>query len=230
MIDRFNKVSNWVKTYVVFRREYQARVEVIERFIKVAEKCMEINNFNAMTEIISGLNSIPVNRLRQTWAVRHPFPLPFPSFFSSHFSLYLQSVSKKSMTSFQEMAALMAPEKNYSKFRKHLHTRDPPCIPYFGVYLTDLTFIDDGNKDLIPGTDLINFGKRRKTAAVISEIQQYQQLWFKFHEIPELTEYLTDLHVEEDEECYQRSLEIEPRQSTRTVRVLGFGFWVPRIP
>jgi len=110
------------------------------------------------------------------------------------------------------MAQLMSPEKSYSRFRKHLHTRDPPCVPYFGifflrlnsrrrvtigffstnhfhsigVYLTDLTFIEDGNKDYVLGTDLINFSKRRKVAAVITEIQQYQQLWFKFQEIPEL--------------------------------------------
>jgi len=32
---------------------------------------MEINNYNAMTEIISGLNSIPVNRLRLTWGVKY---------------------------------------------------------------------------------------------------------------------------------------------------------------
>jgi len=201
-------VSNWVKTFVVYRKEYQARVDIIERFIKIAERCMEINNFNAMTEIISGLNSIPVNRMRLTWA----------------------GVSKKSTTTFQEMAALMAPEKNYSKFRKHLHRIDPPCIPYFGVYLTDLTFIDDGNKDLIPGTDLINFGKRRKTAAVISEIQQYQNVWFKFHEVPELQEYLKDLHVEEDEDCYQRSLEIEPRVSTRPSMEAGSSGTLDRTP
>jgi len=150
MIDRFNEVSNWVKTFVVYKKDFQGRVELIEKFIKIAEKCMEINNYNAMMEIISGLNSIPVNRLRQTWAV----------------------VTKKLLQSFQDMAQLMAPEKSFSRFRKHLHTRDPPCIPYFGVYLTDLTFIEEGNKDIIPGTDLINFSKRRKIAGVIIEIQQ----------------------------------------------------------
>jgi len=42
-----------------------------------------------------------------------------------------------------------------------------------GVYLTDLVFIEEGNKDTVNG--LINFDKSRKIAFVIREIQQYQQ-------------------------------------------------------
>ncbi len=121
------------------------------------------------------------------------------------------------------MSNLMAHEKSFSAFRKHLHTRDPPCLPYFGVYLTDLTFIEEGNKDMIHGTDLINFSKRRRTAAVISEIQQYQQLRFNFVKTEEIQKFLLNLRIEEDEVCYQKSLEIEPRHGTRTV---SFSFFL----
>jgi son of sevenless-like protein len=40
------------------------------------------------------------------------------------------------------------------------------------MYLTDLTFLEEGNPDKIG--ELINFDKRRRVAAVIKEIQQYQ--------------------------------------------------------
>jgi len=39
------------------------------------------------------------------------------------------------------------------------------------MYLTDLTFIEDGNPNNIGG-GLINFFKRRQISAVIQEIQQ----------------------------------------------------------
>lgn len=44
--------------------------------------------------------------------------------------------------------------------REALHRCDPPCIPYLGMYLTDLSFIEEG----IPNfTDdgLLNFSKMR---------------------------------------------------------------------
>jgi len=41
-----------------------------------------------------------------------------------------------------------------------------------GVYLTDLTFIEDGNPEKIDG--LTNWGKKQMTAGVIREITLYQ--------------------------------------------------------
>ena len=51
-----------------------------------------------------------------------------------------------------------------------------PCIPYLGIFLSDLTFIEEGNPDSIvmEGVETINFVKRRKVADVIAKIQTYQ--------------------------------------------------------
>ncbi len=47
------------------------------------------------------------------------------------------------------------------------------CYKIRGVYLTDLTFIDENPNNL---EGLINFMKRKLIYNVISKIQQYQQL------------------------------------------------------
>jgi hypothetical protein len=42
----------------------------------------------------------------------------------------------------QEMNTATSSEKAYSNLRKEIRSVTPPCIPYLGMYLTDLTFIE----------------------------------------------------------------------------------------
>lgn len=128
----------------------------------------------------------------------------------------------------------MASTKNFGEYRETLHLANPPCIPFFGtsnsspltlyalyslaklqpgVYLTDLTFIEDGIPSLTP-SELINFNKRAKTAEVIRDIQQYQNVPYLLQPVPELQDYiLSNLQAAGDvHDMYDRSLEVEPRE------------------
>ena len=68
----------------------------------------------------------------------------------------------------------MSQDNNYKKYRTTLHSVSPPCLPYVGIYLTDLVFIEEGNGDTFNG--LINFTKRKLVASVIRDFTQYQQV------------------------------------------------------
>lgn len=83
-----------------------------------------------------------------------------------------------------------------------------------GVYLTDLTFIEDGIPSVIKKTNLINFAKRAKTAEVIRDIQQYQNVPYPLQPVPELQDYiLSNMQAAGDvHEMYDKSLAIEPRE------------------
>jgi son of sevenless-like protein len=83
-----------------------------------------------------------------------------------------------------------------------------------GVYLTDLTFIEDGIPSLIKKTNLINFAKRAKTAEVIRDIQQYQNVPYPLQPVPDLQDYiLTNMQSAGDvHEMYDMSLSVEPRE------------------
>jgi son of sevenless-like protein len=72
-----------------------------------------------------------------------------------------------------------------------------------GVYLTDLTFIEDGIPSLI-----------KKTAEVIRDIQQYQNVPYPLQPVPELQDYiLTNMQSAGDvHEMYEMSLSVEPRE------------------
>ncbi|EFA85873.1 Ras guanine nucleotide exchange factor [Heterostelium album PN500] len=160
-IRRFNAVSNWVATEIVRTEKLKERVSVVKRFIIIAQKCRDIGNFNGCMEILSGLQNASVYRLSKTWEKIESKPL-------------LKNI-------YDELLVLMAQKNNFKDYRAALHSVHPPCIPYLGVYLTDLTFIEDGTKNTLNNCDdIINFEKRRRISVVIREIKQYQQTPYHF--------------------------------------------------
>jgi son of sevenless-like protein len=61
---------------------------------------------------------------------------------------------------------------------------------------------------------MINFAKRAKTAEVIRDIQQYQNVGYSLQPVPELQDYiLTNMQAAGDvHEMYDKSLQVEPRE------------------
>lgn len=47
------------------------------------------------------------------------------------------------METFEQLKNLMSTDKNYLTYRNVVKLANPPCIPYLGVFLTDLVFIDE---------------------------------------------------------------------------------------
>ncbi|GES60085.1 cell division control protein Cdc25 [Aspergillus terreus] len=186
-----NQLTNWVAEMILNQSDVKKRVVVIKHFVNVADKCRALNNYSTLTSIISALGTAPIHRLGRTWG----------------------QVSGRTSAILEQMRRLMASTKNFGEYRETLHLANPPCIPFFGVYLTDLTFIEDGIPSLTP-SELINFNKRAKTAEVIRDIQQYQNVPYLLQPVPELQDYiLSNLQAAGDvHDMYDRSLEVEPRE------------------
>ncbi|KAJ6099191.1 hypothetical protein N7467_000726 [Penicillium canescens] len=186
-----NQLTNWVAEMILTQGDVKKRVVVIKHFVNVADKCRALNNYSTLTSIISALGTAPIHRLGRTWG----------------------QVSGRTSAILEQMRRLMASTKNFGEYRETLHLANPPCIPFFGVYLTDLTFIEDGIPSLTP-SELINFNKRAKTAEVIRDIQQYQNVPYLLQPVGELQDYiLSNLQGAGDvHDMYERSLEIEPRE------------------
>jgi son of sevenless-like protein len=119
----------------------------------------------------------------------------------------------KIVENFELLRKLMSSDGNYEAFRTALHSESPPSIPYLGMYLTDLTFIEDGNPDKL-ADGLINFAKRRRIATVILEIQQYQHTPYALQPVPAIINLLSGgLQGLDEKQAYNMSLIVEPRES-----------------
>merc|ERR1711899_683650 len=66
-VDWFNRLSYLIATSVCQKKKKKLRVRVIEFWIEVARECVNIGNFNSLMGIITGLNMVPVARLKKTW-------------------------------------------------------------------------------------------------------------------------------------------------------------------
>ncbi|PFH59751.1 hypothetical protein XA68_11932 [Ophiocordyceps unilateralis] len=198
-----NQMTNWVAEMILAQMDVKKRVVVIKHFVAVADKCRGLNNFSTLTSVISALGTAPIARLKRTW----------------------DQVPQRTQVTLETMRQLMASTRNFGEYREALHAANPPCIPFFGVYLTDLTFIEDGIPSIIKKTNLVNFAKRAKTAEVIRDIQQYQNVGYSLQPVPELQDYiLSNMQAAGDvHEMYDKSLQIEPREreDEKIVRVLA---------
>eukprot|EP00824_Muranothrix_gubernata_P007943 TRINITY_DN20163_c0_g1_i1.p1 TRINITY_DN20163_c0_g1~~TRINITY_DN20163_c0_g1_i1.p1 ORF type:complete len:655 (-),score=139.04 TRINITY_DN20163_c0_g1_i1:528-2492(-) len=188
LIEHFNKISRWVSTEIVFQPTLKERVWVLRKFIKIAWESMNAHNFNGVMEIVSGLHNAAVYRLRKTWEM-----LP---------SKYRQRLDK--------LNELTNSTTNYKRFRETIRAALPPSIPYLGLFLTDLTFVEEGNPNMLYG--LINIYKRSKIAEVIRDIQQYQQTPYNLVPLPVVEEQLRGLKPYDDDQLYELSLQREPRK------------------
>jgi hypothetical protein len=119
------------------------------------------------------------------------------------------------------MIQLMHSERAYSRYRAHILKQSPPIVPYLGVYLTDLTFVEDGNQNTIitkrTGRTLINWKKRKFVFDIIQKIQVYQDKpydIFPVYQIQKVIESTLKEEFSDDPTLYKISLLREPRNVT----------------
>uniref|UniRef100_A0A8C9Y5B3 Ras protein specific guanine nucleotide releasing factor 1 n=1 Tax=Sander lucioperca TaxID=283035 RepID=A0A8C9Y5B3_SANLU len=162
---------------------------VIEKWVAVADICRCLHNYNAVLEITSSLNRSSVFRLKKTWL----------------------KVSKQTKGLIDKLQKLVSSEGRFKNLREALKNCDPPCVPYLGMYLTDLAFIEEGTPNYTED-NLVNFSKMRMISHIIREIRQFQQTAYKIDLQPKVTQYLLDnSFVLDEESMYEASLRIEPK-------------------
>jgi len=195
MIHRFNVVSEWVAYMCVKPERARQRAKVMTRFIRIGEHLRSLQNFNTLMAIVAGLNNTAVYRLKYS----------------------REDVFTKYVNAFSEMEKLMSSHGSFKYLRDTLHKVNPPCIPYLGVYLTDLTFIEDGSAAEVRG-GLINWAKRKLIYNVILEIQQYQNKNYNFVPVMQISTMLESRNLPRvsEPELFKTSLLREPRGVDKT--------------
>ncbi|XP_048474024.1 ras-specific guanine nucleotide-releasing factor RalGPS1-like [Rhincodon typus] len=191
---RFNQVSFWVIQEILTKQSLKRRVEVVGHFIKIAKKLQGLHNLHGLMAVVSALQSTPVFRLSKTWAL----------------------LSRKDKAVFEKLQTLMSSDNNYKELRDYINClKETPCIPYLGIYLSDLTYIDAAfpqsteTLEKKHRCDLIN-----NVLRVIFDFQQFCE--YDLPTLPHVEKYLnSQRYIEElqgflEQDNYRLSLKIQP--------------------
>eukprot|EP01106_Pelomyxa_sp_JSP_P008453 TRINITY_DN2377_c0_g2_i5.p1 TRINITY_DN2377_c0_g2~~TRINITY_DN2377_c0_g2_i5.p1 ORF type:complete len:116 (-),score=20.75 TRINITY_DN2377_c0_g2_i5:138-485(-) len=110
----------------------------------------------------------------------------------------------------EKYSAITSPQASFAGYREALRLAVPPSIPYIGVNLGDLTFIEEGNPDTIEG-GLVNFAKFKMVATAIMELRQFQLQPYNLTRIEPIQQFISSIQVANEKECFDLSLIAEPR-------------------
>jgi len=148
--------------------------------------------FRSLMSIVGGLNHASVSRLKFT----------------------VEEMPNATQKLKKDLEALMSADNNFRDYRARLNSipNDIPVLPYLGVYLTDLTFVDE-NSDYVNG--FINYSKRILLYGIVSQVRQRQFKQYNIQPVQQIIDMLMQLQVYDDSSFFKKSLEMEPRGAPR---------------
>ncbi|XP_038192168.1 rap guanine nucleotide exchange factor 1 isoform X3 [Arvicola amphibius] len=185
--EHFNNMSYWVRSIIMLQEKAQDRERLLLKFIKIMKHLRKLNNFNSYLAILSALDSAPIRRLE--W-------------------------QRQTSEGLAEYCTLIDSSSSFRAYRAALSEVEPPCIPYLGLILQDLTFVHLGNPDYIDGK--VNFSKRWQQFNILDSMRCFQQVHYDIRRNDDIINFFNDFsdHLAE-EALWELSLKIKPRNITR---------------
>jgi len=118
------------------------------------------------------------------------------------------------------MGELMSFRESYKNYRAALAAvpSQTTVLPFIGVFLTDLVYIEDGNPSIIHG-DRINIHKFTMIGKIMKQIIDNNHE-YRFFQVPAILQWFSDFKVIDEEEAYLLSTKIEPRDTNEAFETL----------
>ncbi|XP_022537633.1 RAS guanyl-releasing protein 2 isoform X2 [Astyanax mexicanus] len=193
-ITLFNSVSQWIQLMVLSKPTAQQRAAVVTHFIRVAQKLLQLQNFNTLMAVVGGLSNSSISRLKDT---------------QTH-------ISNDTNKIFNSLIELVTSCGNYSQYRRRFADCSGFRFPILGVHLKDLIAVHVALPDWTnPEKTRVNLAKTQQLYAILQELALVQTT-------PPNTEANTDLlnlltvsldQYHTEDEIYQLSLQREPRST-----------------
>ena len=126
-----------------------------------------------MHAIVNALSSHLISRLDQTWA------------------------HATQAAVLDNLLAFANPANRFAAYRAAIGAFLGPCVPYIGMWLTEIAQINDSYPDVVPSNNrdpavssLINFAKRAKWYDILEQMLRFQNKPYPFADVPHTMGYI----------------------------------------
>uniref|UniRef100_A0A5F8HJZ7 RAS guanyl releasing protein 4 n=1 Tax=Monodelphis domestica TaxID=13616 RepID=A0A5F8HJZ7_MONDO len=127
-----NSVSRWVQVMVLSRPSPAQRGQVLDKFIHVAQRLRQLQNFNSLMAVTGGLCHSAISRLKDSHA-------------------HLSPDSTKILL---ELTELLSSHNNYALYRRAWASCSGFRLPILGIHLKDLVSLHQAMPDRLPDGQL----------------------------------------------------------------------------
>jgi len=181
---RFNDVAKWVATCILNDRKVagKGKAKSLTRFLRVADYLRNLNNFLSLGAIYTGIANTAVYNLKGL----------------------TRELNKQQLETLHELERLFSCEGSYKNYRTAYNAAKPPCIPFIGVHLRDISIVEDCDMDKIKGT--INFSKRLVLYRIITTTLRYQPIPYPYYTVHQVAVFLQGFNLESDKSIYDRGV------------------------
>ncbi|XP_037813219.1 guanine nucleotide-releasing factor 2 isoform X2 [Lucilia sericata] len=145
--EHFNKMSYWARSKILMLQCAKEREKYVEKFIKIMIHLKKIHNYNSYLALLSALDSSPIRRLEWNKSIKE---------------------------NIQNNCNIIDSSSSFRNYRQALADTQPPCIPYIGLVLQDLTFVHVGNPDYLKD-GIVNFSKRWQQYNIIVNMKRFKK-------------------------------------------------------
>ncbi|KAK0705297.1 ras guanine nucleotide exchange factor domain-containing protein [Lasiosphaeris hirsuta] len=211
MVSHFNHVAKWVANTILIRDKAKHRAPCLEKFMVIAHRLRQLNNYNGLAAVLAGINGTAIHRLAQTRSLVSP------------------DVQKR----FARLVLLMGTQKSHFAYRLAWENSPLPRIPFMPLHRRDLVSAEEGSRTFVgPNGDRINWKKFEVLGEVLLPIMKSQgQPYQHLHRHDLCRELVLDCRMAtDDEDIYQRSLQVESTSGSASepTRISKKFPWLPK--
>jgi len=204
MIDHFDMTNRWAVSQILSEETPEGRAKVITGLIELMRQLYTLDSYHSLMAVFSSLSSQAVFRLKRTKAL----------------------LSCRDVAFLGILDTLLNPSKRFKALTQECRNCQAPCLPYIGVFLSQLSAVQTGYDNWMKvqgGIKLIHINKFRLYSKIMAEMHTFQKYARRyrtlFREVPVIQSFITSeiYHCQSfkspdiSQQFLEKSRTIEPR-------------------